>query len=62
MSVWETIAGLCRELHISGSDGRTRVRLFLETLSFELVGIGERELDLAAEAYARSVGDAIPPR
>ena len=32
---------------------RARVRLFLDPLAYELVGIGERELDLAADAYAR---------
>jgi uncharacterized protein with PIN domain len=30
-----------------------RVRQFLDTLAFKLVGIGERELDLAADAYTR---------
>jgi ribonuclease VapC len=53
MSVCETIAGLCRSYTISVPMAGTRVRLFLDTLSFEFVGIGERELDLAAEAYAR---------
>jgi ribonuclease VapC len=53
MSVWETIAGLCRSYAFPVPMARTRVRLFLDTLAFELVGIGERELDLAAEAYAR---------
>jgi ribonuclease VapC len=53
MSVWETIAGLCRSYTFSVPVARTRVSLFLDTLAFELVGIGERELDLAAEAYAR---------
>jgi len=53
MSVWETIAGLCRSYAFPVPMARARVRRFLDTLSFELVGIGERELDLAAEAYAR---------
>lgn len=53
LSVWETIAGLRRSYSFSVSAARARVRLFLDTLEFATVGIGERELDLAAEAHAR---------
>ena len=30
-----------------------RVRVFLDALDFECVGIGEREFELAADAYAQ---------
>jgi ribonuclease VapC len=32
---------------------RVRVRLFLDTMDFSFVGIGEREFDMASEAYAQ---------
>ena len=32
---------------------RARVRLFLDTMDFSFVDIGEREFDIASEAYAQ---------
>ena len=60
MSVWETIAGLCRSYAFPVPMARTRVVVSRHAF-VQLVGIGERELDLAAEAYARFGRDAIPP-
>jgi ribonuclease VapC len=52
ISVWETIAGLCRSHMFSVPSARTEVRAFLEIGGFRLVSIGERELEIAADAYA----------
>lgn len=53
LSVWETIAGLCHSHTFSVSSARSHVRRFLETGGFQFVGIGEREFDLATDAYAQ---------
>jgi ribonuclease VapC len=53
ISVWETVAGLCRSYQFSVSDARKRVRLFLETLDFRFVAIGEPEFEAAVDAYER---------
>jgi ribonuclease VapC len=53
LSVWETVAGLCRSYTFSIPAARTHVGRFLETGNFQFVGIGEREFDLAVDAYAR---------
>jgi ribonuclease VapC len=53
LSVWETIAGLCRSYTFSVPAARTHVRRFLETGNFQLVGIGEREFDLAVRCLCR---------
>ena len=52
LSVWETIAGLCHSYTFSVPAARTHVRRFLETGNFQFAGIGEREFDLAVDAYA----------
>jgi ribonuclease VapC len=52
VSVWETIAGLCRAYAFSVRSARTEVQSFIELNGLKLVGIGERELDLATQAYA----------
>jgi ribonuclease VapC len=52
LSVWETIAGLCRAYTFSVRSARTQVASFVELNGLKLVGIGERELDLATQAYA----------
>jgi len=52
LSAWETIAGLCRSTMFSVPAARTHVRRFLEAGAFQFVGIGEREFEIAAEAYA----------
>jgi ribonuclease VapC len=53
MSVWEAVAGLCRSYTFSVPSARARVRLFLDALGFAFVDIGEREFEVAAEAYAQ---------
>jgi ribonuclease VapC len=53
VSVWETVAGLCRSHTYSVPSARTHVRRFLEAGNIQFVGIGEREFDIAAEAYAQ---------
>ena len=52
ISVWETIAGLCRSYTFSVRSARAAVQSFVELNELELVGIGERELELATQAYA----------
>jgi ribonuclease VapC len=53
LSVWETIAGLCRSYVFSMPAARMHVGRFLEAGAFQLVGIGDRELEIAADAYAQ---------
>jgi ribonuclease VapC len=53
VSVWETVAGLCRSYTYSVPAARTDVRRFLEAGNMQFVGIGEREFEIAAEAYAQ---------
>jgi ribonuclease VapC len=53
VSVWETVAGLCRSYTYSIPAARTHVRRFLEAGNLQFVGIGEREFDIATEAYAQ---------
>jgi ribonuclease VapC len=53
LSVWETVAGLCRSHMFSVPMARTHVRHFLDAGRFKFVAIGETELELAAEAYAQ---------
>lgn len=53
LSVWETVAGLCRSYTFSVATARAHVRDFLTTGRFEFVEIGERELEMALEAYAQ---------
>jgi len=52
ISVWETIAGLCRTHTFSVPSARAVVQSFIELNALRLVGIGERELELATQAYA----------
>ena len=53
LSVWETVAGLCRSYALSVPAARDRVRRFLSAGEFEFVAIGEAEYEIAADAYAR---------
>ena len=53
LSVWESAAGLCRSYAFSVPGARVHVRRFLETGRFQFVGLGEREWEMAADAYAR---------
>lgn len=52
ISVWETVAGLCRSYRFSVEAARATVRSFLELNDIAYVGIGERECDVATRAYA----------
>ncbi len=52
ISVWETIAGLCRTHTFSVPSARAVVQSFIELNDLRFVGIGEREFELAAQAYA----------
>jgi ribonuclease VapC len=52
ISVWEAVAGLCRSYAFSVRSAREQVTSFIELNDLKLVGIGERELDLATQAYA----------
>jgi ribonuclease VapC len=53
LSVWETVAGLCHSYTFSVPAPRAHMRLFLEAGNFRFVSIGEREFELAADAYAQ---------
>ncbi len=53
MSVWETVAGLCRSYTFSVPTARAHVRQFLDVGGFQFVGIAEPEFELATEAYAQ---------
>lgn len=53
LSVWETMAGLCRSYAFSVPAAREHVRHFLEAGGFRFAAIGEREWEIAADAYAR---------
>ena len=52
LSVWETTAGLCRSYNFSVRSARDLVQSFVELNDLKLVGIGERELEIATQAYA----------
>jgi ribonuclease VapC len=53
LAAWETVAALCLSHRFTVVAARERVRLFLSTLDIAFVPIGEREYELAADAYAR---------
>lgn len=50
--MFESVAGLCRTYTYSVNQARDAVRSFLEINELRVVGIGERESDLATRAYA----------
>jgi ribonuclease VapC len=52
ISVWETVAGLCRSYRFSVEAARAVVRSFLDLNGIAYVGIDEREYDMAMRAYA----------
>jgi ribonuclease VapC len=52
VSPWETLAGLCRSYLFSVPSARAEVQSFVELNDLKFVSIGEREIDLATEAYA----------
>jgi len=53
LSVWETMAGLCRSYMFSVPSARTHVSRFLDAADFKFVTIGEREFEVATDAYAQ---------
>ncbi len=53
MSVWETVAGLCRSHGYAIPQAREQVQRFLDAGAFRSVAVGEREADIAVDAYAR---------
>ncbi len=53
LSVWETMAGLCRSYTFSIPTARAHTQRFLDTARFQLVPIGAPESALAADAYAQ---------
>ncbi|RAI42686.1 type II toxin-antitoxin system VapC family toxin [Rhodoplanes roseus] len=53
ISVWETVAGLCRAYRLSVEGARDLVGLFLSAAAVRFVPIGEREHELALDAYSR---------
>ena len=53
LSVWETVAGLARSHRLGVPEARAHVQRFLDLLDLRMVPIGEREAELAADAYAR---------
>ena len=53
LSVWETVAGLCRSYTFSVPAARAYVGRFLEVGQLQFVVIGEREFEIAADAYAQ---------
>ena len=53
LSMWETVAGLCRSYAFAVPDVQEHVRRFIEAADLRFVGIGEREFDIAIDAYAR---------
>ena len=60
LSVWETVAGLCRSYTFSVPAARTHVGRFLAVGEFRFVGIGEPEFEIAADAYAQYGRDRHP--
>jgi ribonuclease VapC len=53
ISVWETVAGLCRSHMFSVASAQARVRDIGQILRLQMVPIGEREHELALQAYAQ---------
>ena len=52
VSVWETVAGLCRSYGVSVEATRSMVRSFLAHHNFRFVTISEQEFDIATDAYS----------
>ncbi len=53
LSVWETVAALCRRYAFSVNAARADVGRYLEAANVRFVAIGEREFEVATDAYAR---------
>jgi ribonuclease VapC len=52
ISLWETIAGLCRGYTFSVPSARRVVQSFIALNEINFVTVGEREFELASQAYA----------
>jgi ribonuclease VapC len=52
ISVWETVAGLCRSYTYSVAGAREAVRGFMALNELKFVAIAEPEFEAAAQAYA----------
>jgi ribonuclease VapC len=53
IALWETVAGLCRSYMFSVESARDRLNVLRELFRLQMVTIGEREHDLALQAYAQ---------
>ncbi len=53
LSLWETMAGLRKSYGLPPSRAREQVSLYRQVGDLTIVDIGEREFDLAAEAYEK---------
>ncbi|GAA0302649.1 type II toxin-antitoxin system VapC family toxin [Sphingomonas oligophenolica] len=53
MSAWEANAGMCRSYRLQPQEARERIEALSREMGFRLVSIGEREAELALDAYAR---------
>ncbi len=53
LSNWETIAGLCRSYRTPVDVAREQVEHFVKLTDMTLVPIGQREWEIAVDAYAR---------
>jgi ribonuclease VapC len=52
VSLWETTAGLCRSYGFSASAAKALVKDFVAAHGTDLAPVGDREYELAADAYA----------
>lgn len=52
VAMWEATAGLCRSFGLSMDGSRQKVKSFMSALGIEVISLGEREYDLAIQAYA----------
>jgi ribonuclease VapC len=53
LSVWETMAGLCHSYALSPPAARAHIARFLEVAEIHFVAIGEKEYEIAGDAYAK---------
>ncbi len=52
IALWEATAGICRSYGFTAAAARGKVRDFVSAHGIDIVPIGEREYELAAQAYA----------
>ncbi len=53
LALWETAAALCRSYLVSPSSASDQVDIVRDRFRLQIVAIGEREYDLAIDAYAQ---------